>query len=91
MYYTFGKVNGKVNVLSRKNNYIKTRKIFYYRIFNANEDWLLLANKYKLGITICIIKNNQKQFFIKKKITYISKEQLIELLKNTITNCYRAI
>ena len=34
-----------MNILNRKNNYIKIKKIFYYNIFKVNRNRLLLINK----------------------------------------------
>ena len=45
-------------ILNKRNNHIKTRKIFIYNIPKVNKNGLLLANKYKLSITIYIIRNN---------------------------------
>ena len=74
MYYTLRKDNSRVDALNKKSNYIKIREIFTYSILKENINGLLLINKYKLGIIICIIKNKQKWFLIDKKISiYIQK------------------
>ena len=52
---------------------MKNKKMFNYIIFKVNSDILLLASKHKLCIIIYIIKNDQKQFLIRKKILYIQK------------------
>ena len=54
----FQKKNSKENILYRRNNYIKTKKIFNCNILKINKDEFLLLNKYKLDIKIYIIKNN---------------------------------
>ena len=52
------KENIGVNILNRRNNYIKTSKIFNYSISLVKKNRLPLANKYKLGIKFSILKNN---------------------------------
>jgi len=52
---------------NRRNNYIKTKKLFNYNIFKINKDKLLLANKYKLNTILHILKDNKEKFLIKKE------------------------
>ena len=61
MYNIFNfleKKNNRIDILIRRNNYVKTYEIFNNSIFKANKNKLLLANKYKLDIINHIIKNN---------------------------------
>ena len=57
-YYILEKKNDEVDKLYKRNNHIKNQKIFYYSIPKATKNRLLLVNKYKLDLIICIIKNN---------------------------------
>ena len=65
--YILNKDNDKANALNKRNNYIKTKKSFNYNIFKINKDKSLLANKYKLNVTLQILKDNKKEFLIKKE------------------------
>ena len=38
IYHILGEKNGKVDILSKKNNYIESKKIFNYSIFKVNRD-----------------------------------------------------
>lgn len=67
---------------------MKTREIISYNILKANKNKLLLANKYMLGIIICIIRDNQEQFLTKKNFVYV-KTKLIKLSRNTIIYYYK--
>lgn len=49
------------------------REIFIHNILKANKNLLLLVKKYKLDITIWIIRDNQEQFQMKKKISLYLK------------------
>ena len=57
MYYILKKKIDYANILSKKNNFIKTKKIFNYNNFKINKNKLLLTNKFKLKIIFYNIKN----------------------------------
>jgi len=61
------KNNNKANALSKRNNYIKTKRLFNYSILNINNKKLLLANKYKLNTILRILRDNKEEFLIKKE------------------------
>ncbi len=65
--YTLDKNNDKVDALSKRNNYIKTKKSFNHNILKINKDELLLANKHKLNATLRILKDNKEEFLVKKE------------------------
>ena len=81
IHHTLEKDNGKVDKLSRKSNYIETREIFSYSNFKVNKNGSLSANKYKLVIKICIIKDDQELFKKEKKRLYIFEDQINEIIK----------
>ena len=58
IYYILENENSRVVTLSRRNNYIETKKIFNHNIFKINKNRLLLKNKHKLGIIVYIMRNN---------------------------------
>ena len=58
IYYNSKKKNNKVDILSKINNFIKTKIIFNYGIIKASKNNLSLMIKYKLSISIYIIKND---------------------------------
>ena len=50
-------------------------------MLKANKNTLLLTNKNKLDVTICIIKNNQEQFLVEKEKLYIFKYKIDRIIK----------
>ncbi len=46
---------------------METKKLFNYNILKINKNKLLLINKYKLNISLQILKDNKEEFLIKKK------------------------
>ena len=73
IYYISKKENRRADILNRKINYMKNRKIFNYNILNINKVKLFLVNNYRLSVIIFIIKNNQDRFLIEKKTPGIRK------------------
>ena len=59
-----------------KKNYIKTKNLFNYNILKINKNKLLLVNKYKLNIILQILKDNIKEFLIKKEKLQISIDKI---------------
>ena len=55
-----------MDVLNRKNNYGKTKKIFNYSIFKVSKIKLLLVNKHEL---------DYKSLYNKKKLEVVSSRQ----------------
>ena len=64
--YILGKNNGKANALSKRSDHMKTKKSFNHNILKVNNDESLLANKYELNVTLRILRDNTKEFPIKK-------------------------
>ena len=60
IYQILNRENSNINIFKKRNNYLKTKKIFNHIIFIVNKYKLLLINKYKLDIILYIIRNNQK-------------------------------
>ena len=58
--------NRRVDTLSRRSSYIEIKKKFNTSILKTNKHDLLLANEHKLNITLRILKDNKKQFLVKK-------------------------
>ena len=56
------------NVFSKKNNYIKNKKVINHNILQINRNKFLLINIKKLKTISKILRDDQKQYFIKKKI-----------------------
>ena len=63
--------------------------MFNYNIIKISKNKLLLVNEYQLDMTICIIRDNQKNYSIKKEDYAYMKTKLIELSINTIINYYK--
>ena len=58
IYYIPRKENGKVDIFSKRNKHIKTKKIFKFITLKVNKNCLPLINKYDLSIIICIKRDN---------------------------------
>ena len=82
IYYILEKEKSKADLLSRKNNFIKIKEILNYSILKIIEDKLLSVNKHELGIIIYIIRDNQKQFLIKKRRFYIFENKINRIIKD---------
>ncbi len=65
--YISDKDNNRADAFNRKNNYIKTKKLFNYSILKINKNRLLSANKYKLNTTLQILRDNTEEFLIEKE------------------------
>ena len=59
---------------------MKFKKTFNHNILKINENKLLSIDKHESSAILKILKNNQKQFSIKKKLI-ISKNQIDEIIK----------
>jgi len=79
--YILDKDNNKVDALSRRSNYIETQKSFNYSILKVNKNESLLANKYKLNAILRILKDNKKEFSIKKRKLQIFIDKIDECIK----------
>jgi len=79
--YILDKDNNKVDALSRKNYYIETKKLFNYNILKVNKNKLLLVNKHKLNAILQILRNNKKEFLIKKEKLQISIDKINKYIK----------
>jgi len=55
--------------------------LFNYNIFKVNKNESLLANKYKLNAILRILKDNKKEFLIKKKKLQIFIDKIDECIK----------
>jgi len=55
--------------------------LFNYNIFKINKNKSLLANKYKLNATLQILRDNKKEFSIKKKKLQISINKIDKCIK----------
>jgi len=71
----------KADALSKRNNYIKTKKSFNYSILKINKDESLLANKYELNATLRIFRDDKKEFLVKKGKLQISSNKIDECIK----------
>jgi len=55
--------------------------LFNYNILKINKDESLLANKYKLNVTLQILRNNTKEFLIEKGKLQIFIDKIDEYIK----------
>ena len=79
--YILNKDNNKANAFNKKSDYIKSKKSFNYNILKINKNKLLLTNKHKLNITLRILKDNTKEFSIKKEKLQIFIDKMNEYIK----------
>ncbi len=71
----------KKNALNQRSDYIKIKEVFNYNIFKINKNESLSTNKYKISVILRILKNEQKQYSIKKERLQISKNKIDEIIK----------
>jgi len=55
--------------------------LFNYNILKINKNKLLLANKYKLNAILRILRNNKKEFSIKKEKLQIFIDKIDKYIK----------
>jgi len=55
--------------------------LFNYSIFKINKNKLLSANKYKLNITLQILRDNTEKFLIEKEKFQISIDKINKYIK----------
>jgi len=55
--------------------------VFNYNILKINKNKLLLVNKYKLNTILQILKDNKKEFSIKKEKLQISINKIDKYIK----------
>ncbi len=79
--YILGKNNGKANALSKRSDHIETKKSFNHNILKVNNDESLLVNKYELNATLRILRDDTKEFPIKKGKLQISIDKIDECIK----------
>jgi len=60
---------------------MKTKKSFNHSILKVNNDESLLANKHELNATLRILRDNTKEFPIKKGKLQISIDKIDECIK----------
>ncbi len=60
---------------------MKTKKSFNHNILKVNNDKSLLANKHELNATLRILRDNTKEFPIKKGKLQISIDKIDECIK----------
>jgi len=79
--YTLEKDNDRADALSRRSDHIKTKKSFNYSILKINKDESLLANKHELNATLRILRDDTKEFSIKKEKLQISIDKIDECIR----------
>jgi hypothetical protein len=79
--YTSKKENEKTNVLNQKNDYMKKKKLINKNIFKINKNDSLSTSAQELNATFKILRDQKKQYFIKKKRLIILKKKINEIIK----------
>ena len=79
--YTSEKKNNRVDALSRRNDYMRSKKIFNYSVLKINDDELLSSNKREFNTMLRIIRDDQKQYSIVKEKLQISKKDINKYIK----------
>ena len=80
--YTSKKENDRADALSRRNDYMKIKKVFNHNILKINKNESLSINKHKLSAILRILRNDKKQYSIEKKRLHISDHKIDEIIKN---------
>ena len=79
--YTLEKENDQIDALSRRSNYMKTKKLFNHSILKINQNESLSFNKHKLNATLRILRNELEKFSIKKEKLQIFINKIDECIK----------
>jgi hypothetical protein len=79
--YILEKDNDRADALSRRSDHIKTKKSFNYSILKINKDESLLVNKHELNVTLRILRDDTKEFLIKKEKLQISIDKIDEYIR----------
>ena len=79
--YISRKKNERANVLSRRNDYMNSKKVFNHNILKINNDEILFANRHEINMTLKIMKNDKEQFSIIHEKLQISKNKINEYIK----------
>jgi len=79
--YILEKDNDRADALSRRSNHIKTKKSFNHNILKVNKDESLLVNKHELNATLQILRDNTKEFLIKKEKLQIFINKIDEYIR----------
>ena len=82
IFYTSKKKNDRADALNRRNDHIKTKKIFNHNILKINKNESLSINKHELSAILRILKNDKKQYSIEKERLHISNDKIDEIIKN---------
>ena len=79
--YISKKKNERANALSRRIDYMNSKKIFNHNIFKINNDEILFANRHEVNVTLKIMRDDQEQFSIIHEKLQISKDKIDEYIK----------
>ena len=79
--YISRKKNERANALSRRINYMNSKKVFNHNILKVNNDETLFANRHEINMTLKIMRNNQEQFSIVHEKLQISKDKIDEYIR----------
>ena len=79
--YISKKENDRVNALSRRTNYMKSKEIFNHNILKINNDEILFANCHEINMTLKIMRDDKEQFSIVHEKLQISKNKIDEYIK----------
>ncbi len=79
--YILDKDNDRADALSRRSDHIETKKSFNHNILKVNKNESLLANKHELNAILRILRDDKKEFSIKKKKLQISIDKIDECIK----------
>jgi hypothetical protein len=55
--------------------------LFNYNIFKFNKNESLLANKYELNVILRILRDNKKEFLVKKDKLHISIDKIDKCIR----------
>ena len=79
--YILEKENGKVDALSRRSDYMETKKSFNHSILKVNNDKSLSTNKHELNTILRILRDKLKKFLIKKRKLQILINKIDEYIR----------
>ena len=79
--YTSEKKNDRTDALNRRNDYIRSKKVFDQNVLKINNDGSLSFNKREFNVTMRILCDNQEQYSVIKEKLQISDDKIDDCIK----------
>ena len=79
--YTSKKKNDRADALSRRSDYMHSKKVFDQNVLKINNNESLSFNKREFNVTMRILRDDQEQYSIMKEKLQISDDKIDDCIK----------